>query len=168
LLIIDNCDMALKEGQRKSIEHIRPNARIFNDEERDLVCDGILSAMEDDGLSLTKACAKFEVPRSTFSSWMCHDKKLVDRYMRSRELLANHYFDQIIDIADAAPPLTDRGCVDHGAVADKKVRMWAREFVCGRLSQKLYGTQRVEVENKSDAMNAMADSLKVMADKLPL
>ena len=79
------------------------------------------------GQSLRKACKGTETPsKSTVLQWLVDDKTgtLSDQYARARETQADHYFDQVIEIADKAK--------------DARLQVDARKWVAGKLRPKKY------------------------------
>ncbi len=84
-----------------------------------------------DGMSLRAACDFDDVPtRETIRLWLeSDDGELVAQYERAREEQADHYADEIIEIADNQDiePNSRRIMVD------------ARKWIASRLKPKVYG-----------------------------
>jgi hypothetical protein len=63
-------------------------------------------------------------------SWLRQDEDFLERYARAREAQADKYFQEIIEIADAATPET---------VNVARLRVDSRKFTVARLAPKKYG-----------------------------
>lgn len=64
-----------------------------------------------------------------FREWLAEDEVFAAQYARAREEQADHYADEIVDIADR-PDLK---------AEDKRVRVDARKWVASKLKPKKYG-----------------------------
>jgi hypothetical protein len=71
------------------------------------------------------------------------NNRLRDRYMKAREDAADVLAEEIIDIADADPGVTEHG-VDNGAVNHQRLRVDARKWVAAKLKPRKYG-ERVDM-----------------------
>ena len=103
----------------------------------DTVCERIA-----DGMSLRAICDGNDVPTAEcIRLWLKADEDgdLVAQYARAREEQADHYADEIIDIADNEPdPQKARNRVD------------ARKWVASKLKPKRYGER---LQHSGDADN---------------
>ena len=68
--------------------------------------------------------------------WLISNESFRDQYRESREVQADGYFDEQVDIADEATPETAQ-------VA--RLRIDARKWVMGRINAKKYGDKTAEV-----------------------
>ena len=91
------------------------------------------------GLSTLKACKDVGLNQSTFNDWMNADKALSAEYARAREELQDLIADEVLDIADSPPGLTEHGSVDSGSVADKRLRVDSRKWYLSKVAPKKYG-----------------------------
>lgn len=112
-----------------------------------LVCDLLM-----EGQTLRRICdAVPDIPRaSTLCDWMLEDCSLAEQYARAREIQADRFADEIIDIADTEP---------DPQVA--RVRMDARKWHASKTAPKKYG-DRVELENKHSGTIAVAPELTLI------
>lgn len=82
-----------------------------------------------DGLSLKAICDADDMPsRETVYQWLHDDKAFSDSYARAREEQADHYADDIIEIADTEPD-----------PQKARVRIDARKWVASKLKPGKYG-----------------------------
>jgi hypothetical protein len=96
--------------------------------DRDPVISEILAKLAD-GLSLREICEADEMPnRNTVRLWLRQDPEFCAQYARAREEQADHYADEIIEIADTEPD-----------PQKARVRIDARKWVASKLKAKAYG-----------------------------
>ena len=82
-----------------------------------------------DGMSLRKICAKDDMPdKSTVRRWLRTYPEFRAQYAQAREDQADHWADEVIDIADEAE--------DAGLA---KIQVDARKWVACKLKPKAYG-----------------------------
>lgn len=95
------------------------------------------------GKSLRKVCKSQDMPNmSTVLRWIADDPVFCEQYTRAREAQADHFVDEIIDIADKSDLNAD----------DKRIRIDARKWVAGKQRPKKYGDkQQVEHTGKDGA-----------------
>lgn len=87
----------------------------------------VLAAIAE-GASLRTACKDLGFKAPTFLDWVKADKNLAEQYAHARELQAEHYAEQIIEIADTTlDPVKGRLQVD------------ARKWIASKLLPKKYG-----------------------------
>jgi hypothetical protein len=112
---------------------------MFSQELADRIC---LRLSEGD--SLRKICEGENMPsKTTVMRWLIKNQEFSDQYRVSRDIQADIFFDEIVDIADSATPET--------AIA-AKLRIWARQWVTGRINQRKYGDKHGDV-NVTTAVN---------------
>lgn len=90
----------------------------------DSICDRMA-----DGESLRAICKGADMPnKRTVIRWLEGNETLQIQYSHAQQLRAEHYFDEIVDIADSkADPQKTRVQID------------ARKWVLGRMNPKKYG-----------------------------
>lgn len=97
---------------------------VFSPELFDRICERMAN-----GESLRAICKGKDMPnKRTVLRWLECNEKLADQYSEAQNLRAEHYFDEIIDIADSkADPQKTRVQID------------ARKWVLSRMNPKKYG-----------------------------
>lgn len=83
------------------------------------------------GDSLQKICREMGLDRQKVYGWMRSEPKFLDSYREARELQADTFHDQLVDIADTA--------VDRDSAAAAKVRVDTRKYVAARQAPRKYG-----------------------------
>lgn len=97
---------------------------IYTPEIAAAICDEIAG-----GRSLRSICADEAMPSySAVNSWLNKDLEFQQQYARAREDQADHYADEIIEIADSEAPADDR-----------RVKIDARKWIASKLKAKAYG-----------------------------
>lgn len=114
------------------------------------VADAIFLRMAA-GESLRQICADPQMPsRETVRAWLIHppDQEFFDAYTRARDAQADHYADEILEIADdsrADKKLIESAdgsaieVVDHEHIARSKLRVDARKWYAAKLAPRKYG-----------------------------
>lgn len=128
----------------------------------DIICERLA-----DGESLRSICSEDMMPsKTTVFRWLKSNSAFRDQYARARELQADGYVDEIIEIADeeciyvrkldgklADPDDPDDALLeatfDRTAVMRNKLRIDARKWVASKLRPKVYG-DRIDSESKDD------------------
>ena len=83
------------------------------------------------GHSVAEICERRDQPsQQSVYTWLREDEDFRERYARAREAQADKYFQEIIEIADAATPET---------VNVARLRVDSRKFTVARLAPKKYG-----------------------------
>jgi hypothetical protein len=115
----------------------RPSA--FTQEIADEICERLSK-----GESLRSICATsrddFMPGRSTVNRWLAENEAFRDQYARAREAQADHFVDEIIEIADQ--PNVVRGADGEVVESDPqrdRLRIDARKWVASKLAPKKYG-----------------------------
>ena len=84
-----------------------------------------------EGQSIREICSQPGQPdKSQVYRWLDQDIDFRDQYVRAREAQADKYFQEIVEIADAATPET---------VNVARLRVDSRKFTVARLAPKKYG-----------------------------
>lgn len=99
-------------------------ASTFSQQLFDRICERMA-----EGESLRSICKAKDMPnKRTVLRWIENDEKLAEQYSKAQNLRAEHYFDEIIDIADSrSDPQKTRVQID------------ARKWVLARMNPKKYG-----------------------------
>lgn len=117
-------------------------------EEREIIARQVFNEMRQ-GLSAYKACVKVGLPQSTLSRWLDEDRSLAEDYARAREELHEFIAAEILAIADAPVPSTDKGGVDPGAIQKQRLQVDARKWLLSKLAPKKWG-DKIEVSGDAD------------------
>lgn len=93
----------------------------MTEEELSIICDKLAS-----GQSLRAICRELGKPESTVRYWLRESGDAFPQYVRARELQADCYFDQVIEIADDTTKTPD----------DRRIAIDARKWAAGKLNGK--------------------------------
>lgn len=104
------------------------------------IIDSILADVCD-AKPLHKACKENGITAGTFYNWTLKDPAIVERLARAREVGSSVLFGEMIEIADIDPERGGDGKIDQGDVANRKLRVWAREQVAKSLNPTLQKMQ---------------------------
>ena len=98
---------------------------MYSQESADTICELIA-----EGRSLRSICREDNMPSKTeVFRWLAENEAFRNQYARAREAQADHYFDEIIEVAD-----------DESLDANsRRVRVDARKWAAGKLRPKVYG-----------------------------
>lgn len=121
-----------------------------------------------EGESLRQVCRDKEMPsRQTVYRWLEAEPGFRDQYRRARELLVEHWADELIDIADdtaldTVTKVTPQGreyeAVDHENIQRSKLRVNTRQWLMSKLAPRKYG-DRVEHEHSGSVSHDHAHRL---------
>ncbi len=102
-----------------------------------------------EGQSLREICRADDMPgKSTVFQWLQKDKAFADQYAQAREAQADHWADEILEIADdGTNDWTKRQNrdgstyteVDHEHVTRSRLRVDSRKWLMSKLLPKKYG-----------------------------
>jgi DNA helicase IV len=94
--------------------------------------------------------------RTTVFKWLQQSEAFDEQYVRAREAQADHFAEEIVDIADAEPSLifknvdgVDIASVDSTAVNLLRLRIDARKWYASKVAPKKYG-DKIEQTHKGD------------------
>ena len=94
------------------------------------------------GKSLRAICAEDDMPStSTVCKWLNENQDFSEQYARARGRQADHYFEEIVEIADSVE-------ADSAAVAKARLQVDARKWAASKLAPKKYG-EKTELDVKS-------------------
>lgn len=123
----------MSEKQKRPIG--RPSK--FSQDLADKICEQIAH-----GKSLRAVCAEDDMPStSTVCKWLNESQEFSEQYARARDRQADHYFEEIIEIADTVES-------DSAAVAKARLQVDARKWTLSKLAPKKYG-EKTELDVKS-------------------
>lgn len=146
----------------------RPSS--FTQEQADDICRRLAA-----GESLRKICAEDSMPdRSSVLRWLDGNEAFRSQYARAREEQADHYAEEIVDIADEDPATVfdeehviggekvDVVRVDSAAVQHQRLRIDARKWFASKVAPKKYG-DKLEHSGKVDGGFALNVNLSKAA-----
>lgn len=123
----------------------------YTEELADRVCEGLAS-----GKGLEAVCAGDGIPNaSTIYRWLEAHENFREKYARARQIQADRYFDEIVQIADDGSrdyrqDDEGRDVVDHDHIARSRLRVEARKWTASKLAPKKYG-EKLELSGDADA-----------------
>ncbi len=105
------------------------------------------------GRPLTAICKDPEMPSySTFNKWILRDGNLFKEYARARQMQADYYADETVEIADGDPN-----------IARARNRMDARRWHAAKLAPRKYGDR---INNEINA-NITSTNVKIDVSAIP-
>ena len=94
--------------------------------------------------------------RTTVFKWLQTNEAFAEQYARARDAQADHFAEEIVDIADAEPSLifknvdgVDVASVDSTAVNLLRLRIDARKWYASKVAPKKYG-DKIETTHRGD------------------
>lgn len=109
------------------------------------------------GRSVASVCTDDDMPhRATIYEWLAQNPDFSDRYARASEQRADHYFDEMLDIADRALP---------DEVQKAKLQIDTRKWVLARMNPKKYSDKHQEEDRNTQAVDLMAQLMKELSNK---
>jgi hypothetical protein len=148
-------------GGRKEMTG-RPS--LYSAEITDKICDRLAA-----GESLNAICRDERMPsRKVVHEWVADDRNgFRDKYARAREMQADYYADQIIEIADDDSKdwisCEDETVLNHEHVQRSRLRVEARKWLMARMAPKKYGdklqTENNTTLNTSDPLTALLERI---------
>jgi hypothetical protein len=168
---------AKKPAAKAQVKPAPPVSRVpgrptgYSDEVADQICEQIAS-----GLSLRKICLLDGMPgfRTVFD-WLSRPEleSFRSKYTRAREVQADYYAEQTVDIADEEEVTTKRNgedvevVFDAVAVARNRLRMDARKWYAAKLAPKKYGDRTETVHSGAIGVTGILESLDGESTGLP-
>lgn len=83
-----------------------------------------------EGISLNRFCRHSNLSRGFIENWLRSDSAFQSQYARAREIMANRYADDIVDLSDSATP---------GNAHVVRLQVDTRRWVASKLLPKVYG-----------------------------
>lgn len=109
------------------------------------------------GKSLRAICAEDDMPStSTVCKWLNENQDFSEQYARARGRQADHYFEEIVEIADSVE-------ADSAAVAKARLQVDARKWAASKLAPKKYG-EKTELDVKSSD-GSMTPTVRIDAEE---
>lgn len=109
----------------------------FSQDMAEKICEQIAN-----GKSLRAICAEDDMPpMKTIYRWLEANEEFRHQYARARDRQADHYFEEIVEIADSVE-------ADSAAVAKARLQVDARKWTLSKLAPKKYG-EKTELDVKS-------------------
>ena len=94
--------------------------------------------------------------RTTVFKWLQQNEAFAEQYARARDAQADHFAEEIVDIADSEPSLifknvdgVDVASVDSTAVNLLRLRIDARKWYASKVAPKKYG-DKIETTHRGD------------------
>lgn len=108
------------------------------------------------GESLVSICKADDMPHVvTVYRWLAKHEEFRNMYAHAREDQAETHADEIVKIADEAPPNDMNGKTDSGYVAWQRNRIEARKWVAAKLKPKKYGDKQTVEHEGGIAINVV-------------
>jgi len=114
-----------------------------------------------DGKSLREICRAEGMPsKTTVMRWLADSQEFRDQYARAREAQADHFADEILEIADDATNdwMTRKvgeettTVADHEHISRSRLRVDARKWLMSKMAPKKYGDKLdMELSGKDGA-----------------
>jgi hypothetical protein len=104
----------------------------------------VIKLIENEGLSLRKACERIKMGRDVFDSICDEDEKFEIQYTRAREKRADLIFEEILQIADSQGedmginPITGEEQINHNVIQRNRLQIDARKWMLGKMQPKKY------------------------------
>ncbi|MBO0125113.1 terminase small subunit protein [Agrobacterium sp. OT33] len=124
----------------------------FNQRTADAICERLAN-----GLSLRAICRNDAMPsKTTVFKWLLQNAEFADQYARAREAQADHFVDEMVEIADR-PKLgkktkrTSDGKLEETTfdmTEHRRLQIETRKWVAARMRPKKYG-DKIDVEQKT-------------------
>ncbi|HEZ0613234.1 TPA: hypothetical protein WGQ07_000402 [Neisseria meningitidis] len=109
------------------------------------------------GKSLRAICAEDDMPSATtVFKWLNENQDFSEQYARARDRQADHYFEEIVEIADSVE-------ADSAAVAKARLQVDARKWTLSKLAPKKYG-EKTELDVKSSD-GSMTPTVRIDAEE---
>lgn len=124
----------------------------FSQDMAENICEQIAN-----GKSLRAICAEDGMPSATtVFKWLNDNQDFSEQYARARDRQADHYFEEIVEIADSVE-------ADSAAVAKARLQVDARKWTLSKLAPKKYG-EKTELDVKSSD-GSMTPTVRIDAEE---
>lgn len=144
----------------------------FSTEEREKRALAVIEGIAERRETLRVACAAAGISTWQFLEAVAANPDTAKQYARAMEVRAEAEFEELLEIADEEPgQVTTQfgGHVDSGDVANRKLRIEARQWRIARMYPKKYGNRasiehsgHVETEKPRDFSRLTADELQTL------
>lgn len=132
----------------------------YTDEDKRNIIVQVLEHMTE--MSLTQACDKVGVPKSTVWQWIGKDPDTGAQYARARSLYADNLFEKMIYIAFEEPLVTNANGIDNAAVQDKRCRIDTIKWILARAKPDKYGDRLQLAGDKDNPLNIVGKVERVV------
>lgn len=115
----------------------------YSEELCNLICQKLIS-----GESLNLICEEPEMPcGSTVYKWLAENAEFSDKYTRARNIQADLYFEEIVDISDDGrrdykEDKDGHEVPDYDHIQRSRLRVDARKWVVARMNPRKYGEKK--------------------------
>lgn len=145
---------------------------MYSHEQRKTILEGIFNDIAKNKLSLSKACDKANLEKSSFYEWIDSDKEFNNQYARATEERQTGLFEEILDIADESERDIITGedgkeKVDWEVIGRSKLRIDARKWILSKMNPKKYG-EKVDLTSDNKPLNNQPDLSKLSKEELSL
>lgn len=124
----------------------------FSQDMAENICEQIAN-----GKSLRSICTEDGMPSATtVFKWLNENQDFSEQYARARDRQADHYFEEIVEIADSVE-------ADSAAVAKARLQVDARKWTLSKLAPKKYG-EKTELDVKSSD-GSMTPTVRIDAEE---
>lgn len=106
----------------------------------------------ENGMSVRKACAEFNVSHRTFLDFISADEELSTHYARAKLEGIEKLAEELLEISDTSPRINAFGNVDSGDVNARRLQIDTRKWLLSKLAPKKYGDR---LELVGDAENPL-------------
>ena len=125
-----------------------------------------------EGESLRKICEAKGMPSAeTVRRWLLDDEDFCAQYVRAREVQADRFAEEILEIADDASDdwtvgKEDKKVVDHEHVQRSRLRVDTRKWLMARMAPKKYGDKMQHVGEGGGPIRTEVDLTGIPTDVL--
>lgn len=122
----------------------------FSQETADAICSKVA-----DGMSLRKACeevGEFGASVGSFLRWCDERPELAEQYARARATGTDAEFEELEELQSQEPERDDKGRIDPGFVAWKRLQVDTKKWALSKKAPKKYGEK---LELAGDAANPL-------------
>lgn len=135
-----------ERGQHDMESTVTGRPSSYTQDTADVICSRLAQ-----GESLRRICQDRDLPSlQTVMNWLAKNGDFVEQYARAREAQADHFVDEIVEIADT-----------EGDANKARVRIDARKWVAGKQRPKKYGDKLVADLNHG-AQDSLAELMKAI------
>lgn len=118
---------------------------LYTQEMADQICSHIT-----DGWSMRRVCREEWAPHMvTIFRWLRENEQFRKQYEEAKDIQADAFAEDMLDIADQPPQINEKGGVDSGDVAHMRLRIDTRKWIASKLKPKKYG-DKLEQEIKGE------------------
>jgi len=111
--------------------------------------------MRKHGKPRERAGKRARMHATTILRWIESASERVKMYEDAREMQADAYFSEILQLSNEKIPLTIFGSFDSAAVQDKKLRLEALKYIASKLAPKRYG-EKLDLTSGGDKIPPMS------------